>query len=188
LLNVPLEFTSGHWSLDARRTSAQENFGRQLGMLACESSKAPTTLSRLLEVINWFPTPETPPGGTLVHLSPGEKGRNEAFNPLQRITAYLFSTVLKSSSNLQKICSQTAFHAYLDDISVQRAATANLRTDLSWSGETHSFGRTAVQSHPQVSSDVLESHFDPKPADSEAGPVPALEAVEASGRFARALQ
>ena len=95
---------------------------------------------------------------------------------MQRITAYLFSTVLRSSSNLQKICSQTAFPTYLDDISVQREATANLRADLSLSGETHSFGRTAVQSHPHVSSDVFEGHFDPKPPDSEAGPVPALEA------------
>ena len=57
LLNTPLEFTPGHWSLDARRTSAQENFGRQLGMLACESSKAPTTLSRLLEVMTGFKHP-----------------------------------------------------------------------------------------------------------------------------------
>ena len=73
-------------------------------------------------------------------------------------------------------------------ISVLRAATANLRADLSLSGEPHSFGRTAFQSHPQVSSDVFEGHFGPKLADSEAGPVPALEAVEASGRLARALQ
>jgi len=101
---------------------------------------------------------------------------------------YLFSTVLRSSSNLQKICSQTGFYAYLDDISVQRAASANLRADLSLSGEAHPLGRTAVQSHPQVFSDVFEGHFDPKPADSEAGPAPALEAVEASRRLARALQ
>jgi hypothetical protein len=107
---------------------------------------------------------------------------------LQRTTAYLFSKVLRSSSNLQKILFQTAFYAYLDDISVQRAPRANLRADLSLSGASYSFGRIAVQSHPQVSSDVFEAHFDPKPADSKAGPVPALEAVEASGRLARALQ
>jgi hypothetical protein len=65
---------------------------------------------------------------------------------LQRVTANLFSTVFKISSNLQKIFSQTAFYAYLDDISVQRAARANLRADLSLSGEAHSFGRIAVQS------------------------------------------
>ena len=61
-------------------------------------------------------------------MSPGEKGRNQAFNLLNL-------NVLRSSSNLQKICSQTAFHAYLDDISAQREATANLRADLSLSGE-----------------------------------------------------
>jgi len=93
-----------------------------------------------------------------------------------------------SSSNLQNIFSQIVFHAYLNDISVQRAVRANLRVDLSLSGEAHSFGVSAVQSHPQVSSDVLEVHFDPKPSDSAAGPVPGLQAVETSGRLARALQ
>ena len=100
---------------------------------------------------------------------------------MQRITAYLFSTVFRSSSNLHKIFSQTALHAYLDDISVQRAARANLRADITLSGEAHSFEITAVQSHPQVFSDVFEAYFDPKPSDSAAGPLTALEAVEASG-------
>jgi hypothetical protein len=59
---------------------------------------------------------------------------------------------------------------------------------LSLSADTHSFGRTAVQSHPQVSSHVCEGFFDPKPGDSAVGPVSALEAVEASGRLARVLQ
>jgi hypothetical protein len=34
------------------------------------------------------------------------------------------------------------------------------------------FGRTAVQNHPQVSSDVFEAHFDYKPSNSAAGLVP----------------
>ena len=55
------------------------------------------------------------------------------------MTAYLFSTVLRSASTLQKILSQTAFYAYVDDISVQRASRAKLRADLSLSGEAHSF-------------------------------------------------
>jgi hypothetical protein len=63
-----------------------------------------------------------------------------------------------------------------------------LGIDLSLSGAAHSFERTAVQSHTQVSSDDSEAHFDPKPTNSAAGPVPALEAVEASGLLARALQ
>jgi hypothetical protein len=44
------------------------------------------------------------------------------------------------------------------------------------------------KSHTQVSSDDSEAHFDPKPTNSAAGPVPAVEAVESSGRLARALQ
>jgi len=157
-------------------------------------AKLPQLCRGFLKFCLFFNTRDTS-SRTLVQLSPGEKGRNGAFNllnlngqSLQRITAYLFSTVLRSSSNLQKILSQTAFYAYLDDISLQRAARANLRADLSLSGGAHSFGRTAVQSHTQVSSDDSEAHFDPKPTNSAAGPVPALESVEASGRLARALQ
>ena len=66
----------------------------------------------------------------------------------------------------KKICSETNLYAYLDDNSVQRAATANVRAVLSLSGEAHSFGRTAVQSHSQAFSDVCEALFDPEPADS----------------------
>jgi hypothetical protein len=56
LPSIPLEITPGHWSLDAR-TLAQDNFGRQFGMLACESRKGFTTLSRILEVMIVFQHP-----------------------------------------------------------------------------------------------------------------------------------
>jgi hypothetical protein len=54
LLSMSLEFGPGHWSLGARRALGQDNFGRHKGMLACEPSKAPTTLSRPLEVMSAF--------------------------------------------------------------------------------------------------------------------------------------
>ena len=69
------------WKLEPRR---QENidrgqFRRQLGMLACESSKAPITKSRLLEAVIGCKHPRP--------LSLGEKGR-DAFNVLiSRATA-----------------------------------------------------------------------------------------------------
>jgi hypothetical protein len=57
LLNIPLEFTPGNWSLGAKRKLAQDNLRRHLGVLACESSKAPTMWSRLLEVMIGFKHP-----------------------------------------------------------------------------------------------------------------------------------
>jgi hypothetical protein len=162
LLNISLQFGPGHWSLGASWPLGHDNFERQYGMLACEPSKAPTTLSRLLEVLLVLQYPRQLQVGLLFTWAL-EKKAGRAFNllnlngySLQRITAYLFSTVLRRSSNLQKILSQTAFYAYPDDISLQRVARANLR--------------------------------DPKPTNSAARPVPVLEAVEASGRLARALQ
>ena len=71
--------------------------------------------------------------------------------------------------------------------SLKLLSTADLRADLILSREPHYFGTTALQIKPQVSSDVFEFHPDTKPADSAAGPVAALEAAEASGRFARAV-
>ena len=156
-------------------------------MLACASSKALATLSRLLEVMIGSKLPRHLQVGLLLTSALEKKAEmKHSIYCISTVTAcreplhtYLQQSI---SSNLQKI------HAHLDDISVQRAGRANLRADLSLSADTHSFGRTAVQSHPQVSSHVCEGFFDPKPGDSAVGPVSALEAVEASGRLARVLQ
>ena len=110
-------------------------------------------------------------------MSPGEKGRNQAFNLLNL-------NVLRSSSNLQKICSQTAFHAYLDDISVQREATANLMADLSLSGEhilLEDLLSKVTHKYPQMYLKVISTLSQQTPKQD-----PFL--VEASGYLARALQ
>ena len=164
-------------------------------MLACEPSKAPTFLLRLREIMIVFQYPRHLQVRLLFTWALEKKADMEH-------STYWISTVRACRESLHNCFQQswevhqTYRRSYFKLLSTLIWMISHSREQLEpiwgqiWAGlEKHIFlAWTAVQSHPQVSSDVFEAHFDPEPSDSAAGPVPALEAVEASGRLARALQ